>query len=86
MSLEPVSRARAQQGSVVRKVPVHGQPLNAGPLRDRRDRGGGRAQRLVKLDGGLDDSLPGVFYTHIVNITVYCPLTSTIIKVMLETD
>jgi hypothetical protein len=51
-------------------VSIDGKPLDSGSPCDRRDRGGSRADRFVKLDDGLDDPQLCVIHAHDVNIFV----------------
>ena len=55
MELDPVPGTGSQKPLDGRKVSVHRGAVHSRPLRDRGDRGAGRADLLVKGDRRLDD-------------------------------
>ncbi len=56
---QPVGGAGSEQGRLVGEVPVDGRAANPGALGHGADRGAGRAERPVQLDGALGDPHPG---------------------------
>ena len=54
-----MSRAGPEQQFKVGEVVVHRVPLDAGPFRDRSDRGSGQSDLAVELEGGCRDPLAG---------------------------
>ena len=60
MALEVLTAAGARQRRLVGEVTVDRDPPDAGALGDLADRRGVRADRLVQLDRGVDDPLPGL--------------------------
>ena len=57
---EVVAAAGVEQRRLVRKMTVHRYPSHSGALGDLADRRPGSADRLVELDRGVDDPLPGL--------------------------
>ena len=58
MRRPPLAAAGAEERAIVGEVPVHGEPLDAGALRDRADRRAQGAELAVEIDGRIDDALP----------------------------